>query len=60
MIIMKKIILAILILGIICNVAACKKNTSESADAATIVPMETVDNIYIELEEGQTGEVAPD
>lgn len=91
--IMKKFILAIIILGIVSTITACKKNTddtsenigstavetsntadteenigntaaetSESAEAATYEPepMETVDNLQIELEEGQEGEVAPD
>lgn len=72
--IMKKFILAIIILGIVSTLMACKKDTAgtaenigstavealESSDAATTVPMETVDNLQIELEEGQVGEVAPD
>ena len=73
---MKKFISTILILGIVCTIMACKKNTadtagstgntaaetSESAEAASYEPkpMETVDSVQIDLEEGQAGEVAPD
>lgn len=71
---MKKIMLAILIFAIACAVMACKSSTadqggdagnttteaSESAATDAFVPMETHDNLSIELEEGQTGEVSPD
>lgn len=68
---MKKCLLAILILGMVCVMTACRKNAAESAEntavessesgeAATFEPMETVDNLQIDLEEGQAGEVAPD
>ena len=89
--IMKKFILAIIILGIVSTITACKKNTddtsenigstavetsntadteenigstavetSESAEAASFKPMETSENLQIELEEGQVGEITPD
>lgn len=68
---MRKLLLTILILGMMCVMMACKKNSadsaentavesSESGEAATFEPMETVDNLQIDLEEGQAGEVAPD
>lgn len=91
---MKRFILAVLILGIICTMMACKKNTadpgentgntaaetpavetqatessaaetsagatSETAEAAVFEPMETVENLQIELQEGQMGAVSPD
>lgn len=80
---MKKIVLAIFILGIVCTITACKKNTadseenigntvtetatvettatetSESDEAATFVPMKTVDTLQIDLEEDQEVEEAP-
>lgn len=71
---MKKIILAILILGIVCVMVACKSNTadkgadagqtaaeaSETAETAAYEPMETQDNLTINLEEDQEGAVSPD
>lgn len=74
---MKKILLAILIVGMVCVMMACKKNTADTAEnignttveasesaepseATTFVPMETVDNLQLELKEGQVGEVTPD
>lgn len=70
---MKKFVLAILILGIVCTLMSCKKNTadpgnntgnasvetSESAEAATHKPIETVETLQIDLEEDEVGEVAP-
>ena len=71
---MKKYILALLIIGLVCAIIACKSNidesgkdqtstaaeTSEAADGGTFEPMEAEEYLEIELEEGQEGEVAPD
>ena len=64
---MGKIKLAILMLGIICAITACKSkaadqggNAGSASESSSYERMETHDNLSIKIEEGQSGAVSPD